>query len=386
MQTSLKPVESALKITLPKAYITAHQRMLRKYSTWPEGYESFGDRLIIDSARLIDINRAIRANPKRFVRTPANLSREWPNELFVFAGSPGIGFWCFDIREKNPQLLWIVERRLDGGPFPAFKDLLQSIGDQHQAIHEATRKAEAAEKKREAARQKKEKKKRGSRPAADRRLLDAQDFLEEATQLARPALHLTPNRSRTRAAVWSADRDVDLEGLRPWLTIDLRCHPDESLRRNGVLDILVDDSELQGKAVFSTETLRRPRKDEVSLFGKQVQDLPCLDVLFRKGSRRFKRWLSELEENGWKNRDWPQDPDFPAAKARDRYHKHWASSHAISTGTVDVQLGGWPLTWPEESADEQLRRKLVLRTYRDSEPWVEVFQSGKGYKVLLRLT
>jgi hypothetical protein len=53
---------------------------------------------------------------------------------------------------------------------------------------------------------------------------------------------------------------------------------------------------------------------------------------------------------------------------------------------VHAQLGGWPITWPDEGADEQLDRQLVLRTYADSEPWIEVFRKGRSFQVVERIT
>jgi hypothetical protein len=72
-----------------------------------------------------------------------------------------------------------------------------------------------------------------------------------------------------------------------------------------------------------------------------------------------------------------------------RFEEKWEATHPSRKshgGSIYAQLGGWPVTWPDESAAQQLRREPVLRTYANSEPWLEVFRRGKSYDVRIRIT
>ena len=93
-----------------------------------------------------------------------------------------------------------------------------------------------------------------------------------------------------------------------------------------------------------------------------------------------------MEQHGWNLRANWDDPTFPHLELLHAYDDAWRAEHPLYTSAVYAQLGGWPLTWPEEGAEEQLSRDLVLRTYRASEPWVEVFQNGESYDVEIRIT
>jgi hypothetical protein len=215
--------------------------------------------------------------------------------------------------------------------------------------------------------------------------MTGEELLAEGAKLRRPVVHLSPGRG-PRMAVWTAERDRRARGLRPWVVVDLRHHPDEKFRRAGVLELHVDDGELIGQSEFRPGRLPAVRPGEKALAGTDAEDLPSLELLFRKGSRKVQTWLDQMKKQGWDLRQWAGDVKFPLQDALDDYRKAWQSGHPFYHEDVYAQLGGWPLTWPEEAAEERLSRRLVLRTYRASEPWVEVWQKGHGYEVSLRIT
>lgn len=216
--------------------------------------------------------------------------------------------------------------------------------------------------------------------------LTAKELLTEAASLQRPVLLLKPRGKGDPVAIWSTDQTRKVQGERLWISVDLRRHPDESLRRDGVLEVYADDAEGTGRATFRTGKLPRPKGKEIHLFGTANVDQPCLEVLFQKGSKVLQTWLDQMETHGWKLRGDSWGIAFPFHDVLDSYRRTWQAGHAFYAGLAVAQLGGWPLTWPNEGAEKQLRRPLVLRTYRASEPWVEVFQSGRGYQVRLRVT
>ncbi|HKB06291.1 MAG TPA: hypothetical protein VKD90_29115 [Gemmataceae bacterium] len=223
------------------------------------------------------------------------------------------------------------------------------------------------------------------RQAAGLQAMSGQELLAEGAKLRQPVVHLAPGRG-PRMAVWTAERDRRARGLRPWIAVDLRQHPDDKVRRAGVLELHVDDAELMGHAEFRPGRLPAARPGEKSLAGTDAWDMPSLEIVFRKGSRAVQTWLDQMKKEGWDLRAWAGDVKFPLQDALDGYRKGWQTAHPLYHEGVYAQLGGWPLTWPEEADVEQLGRRLVLRTYRSSEPWVEVWRKGRGYEVSLRIT
>lgn len=163
--------------------------------------------------------------------------------------------------------------------------------------------------------------------------------------------------------------------------VDLRHHPDEGLRANGVLHVFDSPGE-RGSAVLKRGKLPAPQPGQLALYGVAAEDLPCPEIVMQKGGDALQAWGREVN---WET----ADPRSDAIQPLLRYEGKWESTHPGRNshgGSVYAQLGGWPITWPDESAQEQLRRQLVLRTYENSEPWLEVFRRGKGYDVRLRIT
>lgn len=66
------------------------------------------------------------------------------------------------------------------------------------------------------------------------------------------------------------------------------------------------------------------------------------------------------------------------------YDKHW---WANTFNMAWLTLGGWRIPWPEDEPDDdplsrefyEGERSLLLRTFRDAEPWVEVWGGTNGY-------
>jgi len=231
---------------------------------------------------------------------------------------------------------------------------------------------------------------RGGRSAATEVLtgdhgVTFEQLWEEADRLAKPTAHLQwierPKKSQPRAAIWS-ETELEIDGRQHWLTIDLRHHPDEALRADGILQVFANWGEKRGFAAFSPERLPRARQGQLTLHAVSEWDFPSSDVLMLKAKSQIKRWRDEV---GWQ----PGIGATEDAPALDLYDEEWAHSHPsqqLQGGEVYAQLGGWPIGWPEESAANQIRRKFVLRTYADSEPWLEVFKRGQSYEVISRIT
>lgn len=49
-------------------------------------------------------------------------------------------------------------------------------------------------------------------------------------------------------------------------------------------------------------------------------------------------------------------------------------------------LGGWHASWPDDEFYLPRQMRLALWTFREAEPWVEVFERSPNMPVRLRIT
>lgn len=197
---------------------------------------------------------------------------------------------------------------------------------------------------------------------------------KESERIAQPVLYLKARKSsqttRSPIACWNVTNAArKQEGL--WLRVDLRRHPNARLTAHGVLRVEVQPGTGKGQATLDRGKALLVNRGEKPLYAEDAWDFPCREILETKGRRPARDLLTGDR------------------KAAEEYEAEWAKVNPTDnlTGSqVYAQLGGWPVTWPEEGADEQLTKQLVLRTYRDAEPWIEVFRTGRRYAVCVRIT
>jgi hypothetical protein len=208
-------------------------------------------------------------------------------------------------------------------------------------------------------------------------------LLAEGRALARRVVHLVPDRPTAAATPIAYYGGLDGAAGLPWLRVDLRSHPDPECRRDAILSAHADPTDGKGRAISVDDEELRGEPGETALYGIEALELPSLDVLFLRGGTRVAQWLAAIE---W-DPTWGYNGNFRDPEPATAYERAWMLEHPLYADEGPwAQLGGWPLTWPEASAGEQLSRLLVCRTYRDAEPWIEVTRRGRGYGVSVRIT
>ncbi|MCR9197667.1 MAG: hypothetical protein NXI04_03390 [Planctomycetaceae bacterium] len=210
--------------------------------------------------------------------------------------------------------------------------------------------------------------------ASSSEIISDEQLWELADQKACEVLHLKTRRSKsclsTPVATWNSRLSSrQKEGV--WLKIDMRLHPNSRLSADGVLVVTFLHEE-KSTAKFHRNQVLKTESGEKLLYGQPDWDYPELEVLKQIARKKDREAMDE-------------SPD-----ACDVYESQWwaeAKPDVILAGaTVYAQLGGFPISWSEESSGEQLRKHLIARTYRDSEPWLEVFKVGRGYTVTERIS
>lgn len=205
--------------------------------------------------------------------------------------------------------------------------------------------------------------------------MNADELIAIGRRLARPVVRLVATGDGEPIGAWCADQE---DGPLARLRVDVSKHPDPACRRPGALELRADGEDAEARLVRH----RRVGADETALRGLAAIDPPCIDLLFAIGGDDVRRWLAASE---WKP-EWGFHPRFAGADIVREYDAWWWRETAWRAPDVYGQLGGWPITWPEEPASAQLRRALALRTYRGAEPWFEVFWQRPQYAVRARIT
>jgi hypothetical protein len=108
----------------------------------------------------------------------------------------------------------------------------------------------------------------------------------------------------------------------------------------------------------------------IELVGTEDVALPPVEALEVYGSEEMRRLLQRPAQSS------------PLDTYEERCPLHYADKEGIYAA-----LGGWHVSWPESDAYDDEPGRLVLWTFKDSEPWLEVWQRPSGQlEVVPRIT
>ena len=208
--------------------------------------------------------------------------------------------------------------------------------------------------------------------------MDLETLIREANDLSLPTTYLVPEPIGQPIGIWwgpdSGPHDGDSFC---WLaTTGAPGFESE------VLSVYIDDLSGAGSARV-VEGL--PRATDLAghpLYPRVQSSLPPLEAIFLFGSDKIASWLDSL---GWP-RDCPHNGNFPDSVA-DEYERVYQAQHPLYTDEAWAALGGWHFPWPDGDWNERLADRLLLTTFRDSEPWIEVWSTDMaGLRVFGRIT
>jgi len=118
------------------------------------------------------------------------------------------------------------------------------------------------------------------------------------------------------------------------------------------------------------------------LYAHAARSLPPIDAVFRFGSAAVQQWL---REHNWQS-DWGYNSNFADPAPADEYERLYQSRCPLYAGGSFAVLGGWHFPWPDGDWAELLVQTLLVWTFEESEPWVEVWSGTEGLRVKQRLT
>ncbi|MHC4401057.1 MAG: hypothetical protein ACYTG0_15380 [Planctomycetota bacterium] len=203
-----------------------------------------------------------------------------------------------------------------------------------------------------------------------------EELMERAASRQQAILVLESGRKRdvtgSAIAYWHQNADFEAD----WIVADLSQHPNPAIKCNKRLRVRSVDYD-KGSADLTADPLKAPSEDWIPLYAYKSTELPSLEALEQCEQESLTDdedvlQAYDLESRG---RSLVGETHFFFGRSGDPYDDVYA------------QLGGWAVTWPDESFEEQIDRQLVLRTYANSEPWIEVFKDREGgFSVAQRIT
>jgi hypothetical protein len=222
--------------------------------------------------------------------------------------------------------------------------------------------------------------------------MTSQELEEEGFNLERPCVWLrTTGPEEDLAAVWGGPGPAPgpKGNLRHWLTVDCRWY--KVVLHRGQQKIGPAAGLL---SVYTAEdgggmTVHR-RKGTLPTVGTPLyahpgRSMPPIDAVFRFGSAAVQDWLAS---NQWRP-DWGYNNNFkdkkPVKANLTSYQNVCPLYGGLAGEPVHAVLGGWHFPWPDGDWAGLVDRPLLIWTFAESEPWVEVWGAGKGYEVRQRI-
>jgi hypothetical protein len=196
-------------------------------------------------------------------------------------------------------------------------------------------------------------------------------LIAEGLRLSRPSLILSESPAgQPLAGIWGGP------GIAPsppgawkhWVSVDCSWLANRGFPLGGCLSVYEDD---HGRfAAVASNAVRLPLEgiEGIPLFGREELSMPPCEALDVCGSDLARRW-------------------FEAGGGRDvalAYDAEYQRRCPLFRDGVDAVLGGWHAFWPDADRYDDRPGRLVLWTFRDAEPWVEVWLDQMGRLTAIR--
>lgn len=235
--------------------------------------------------------------------------------------------------------------------------------------------------------------------SADLTLPTELDVLEQARQLARPVTLLRRARKGQPVASWGGEPSVPLppelvvtdedalaDGVlhTHWVSVEASAL---SLGLTGCLSVYLHPDEDRPLVLHHPEATLHTAGSRL-LYAHARMELPHVDALFRVGPPALQQWMARLLGQDPAELLRHSDIGAHSHPVLERLDQTLRAAHPMWRGGAAAQLGGWCWGWPDEAWDERERRgqQLVLTTFEDSEPWVEVWWTGHDFEAVAHLT
>ena len=129
----------------------------------------------------------------------------------------------------------------------------------------------------------------------------------------------------------------------------------------------------------------RTKSTELSFSGlplvaESVSSFPPFAALCYNGGEGVRAWLQSQSLA-------PHEYWRVHGEEREEYEKEWTRRQPSPNGDIVVVVGGWHFMWPDDNFYTPLEYRLLFLTFRDAQPWFEVWHSPcqHGFEVKERI-
>jgi hypothetical protein len=214
--------------------------------------------------------------------------------------------------------------------------------------------------------------------------MTGEQLIAEGRRLARPCVYLCTSGDHF-AAIWGGKGVVPGgDGpYRHWLSVACSYIPGGEAKPSGCLSIYTDEDDCDSGIVALDDSLTLPEWAEgLRLYAHPGSSLPPIDAVFKFGSREVAEWLAA---NEWQPA-WGHNDNFPDSAPVALYEREYQKQLPLYSGGAHAVLGGWHMPWPDGDWDELVDKRLIVWTFAESEPWVEVWKDEGSFHVIQRIT
>lgn len=217
--------------------------------------------------------------------------------------------------------------------------------------------------------------------------MTGEELVRIGRELARPCLCLQEDGDGDPAAIWGGPGVVPSpEGpYRHLISLERRWLPENLAPGSGWLSVYVDDQDCETGvvAVDGSASLGDRVREGARLYAGAAVSLPPIDAVFRFGPAAVEQWL---RANDW-DAAWGYNPNFRDRATTEVYERAYQDSCPLYQESCDAVVGGWHFPWPDGDWEDLLEQSLILWTFREAEPWVEVWRDPDGeFTVIQRVT
>lgn len=209
--------------------------------------------------------------------------------------------------------------------------------------------------------------------------MNPEELIAERARLVRPCLLLRERRRGSApCGFWGGEPVLKPEPgpWRYWLTICCDWLAEHGVPLRGILSLYTNEEDCLSGVIVHDPNGRLPQrvKGGIRLFGHEGISFPPTEAFLQYGSPALQKCLQS--EN-------TSVPEWSFLEKE--YQKHCPLYD--STDSTVALLGGWHHPWPDGDWQQLTKKRFVLWTFRNSEPWVEVWLNRSGkFEVLQRIT
>ncbi len=218
-------------------------------------------------------------------------------------------------------------------------------------------------------------------------MMTISDLVASGERISRPCFLLHSQGAGSPDGFWGGERAdhpntpsaqaIDITTLEHILTIDPNLLERLDLRFNeGPVSLYVarlrDGTEQPRTVTSAGSVFSEISFSGAPLYASLAQSFPPFPALCLYGDEVIERWLHSI---GLARHQYQEAEGHPLAL---EYEEEFVRRAPLYSGEIDAVVGGWHMMWPEDDFFLPLEMRLLVSTFRDAEPYWEIWRSPVG--------